>query len=115
SYTTEVGAETDFGTHRAGISTNKRTYGHELDGDDFSAYADYTGFEGRGSFEGKYMESNALFQAGHAGGRVDNSGLLGSAEGEVMVAQVEGDTMIGFDDWNVHADVEAAVLTAEGR
>ncbi|MEI3614942.1 hypothetical protein [Pseudogracilibacillus sp. SO30301A] len=65
SYATEVGAETDFGSHRFGVSANTRGYGYEIDGDDLSAYADYTGFEGRGHFEGKYAESEIKDRVGY--------------------------------------------------
>lgn len=114
SYTDEVGLVTDLGTNTYSVSANKRGYDYTQDGDVFSGSAYYTGLEARGDFKLKYAQSSAAAKVLSAEGNLmtENHGI--QMDGNVSAAKVEADTMVGWDDWNVHADGDAGVLTADG-
>jgi HPt (histidine-containing phosphotransfer) domain-containing protein len=114
-YTTEVGAETDFGTGVAGASVSSYGGAFTRDGTDFQGSGYYNLLEARADLEGDYVEAGANANVVYGSGSVEYSETGLTAEGEAGVAKVDGNVMLGSDEWNVHAEGGAGAFTAEGN
>jgi chaperonin cofactor prefoldin len=116
SYITEAGVATDFGTGIVGASVN--SYGGEFtrDGNDLEASGYYNLLQARADLEGDYVEANAQANVVYGSGEIEYNEDKGfTAEGEAGVARVDGEVMLGTEEWNVHAEGEAGAFTADGR
>src|SRR5690625_3808670 len=114
-YHTEAGAVTDFGTGTTGAAVS--SYGGEFtrDGRDLEGSGYYNLLEARADLGGDYVNAGVHANVGYGNGTFEYSEDTGlKAEGEAGVARVDGDVMLGSDEWNVHAEGEAGAFTADG-
>lgn len=115
-YVTEVGVVTDAGTGIAGAGVN--SYGAEFtrDGANTEGSGYYNLLEARADLEGDYTEIGVHANVVSVNGSYEfneDTGLV--AEGDAAVARVDGNVMLGTDDWNAHAEGDAGAFTAEGN